>query len=112
MEAEKPKMEFTEVYTLTLNQHGQVTIPKALREKWGVSAGDSFDLYAKGKKVEIRNHATWSEVFKNLDKIRDGLPEEAKKRMREDAGKTASELLNEWADSPEGQQYFKEKYDL
>ncbi len=55
-------VEFTKA-----SSKGQVVIPKAIREKLGISEGTPFAVWSKGddillKKMKVRSEKSWDEV--------------------------------------------------
>ena len=94
---------------LTLNQHGQITLPKALRKMMGLGKGDGVKLIATSKSVTIERAETIEEVLADLDAKKSP---QVKAAIRKNAGKTTSEMRNDYVKSIDGHKYYKEKYGL
>jgi AbrB family looped-hinge helix DNA binding protein len=86
----------------TVSSQGQVTIPAKIREMFGLSAGNRIVFVPDVEKniVMVRRE---KDMFESLDEWRANLPPKAKAAMKQGAGKTANELMNEYWASPEGQ---------
>ena len=103
-------MATAEIYAnLTLNQHGQITLPKSLRKMMGLGKGDGVRLIATSKSVTIERAETIEEVLADLDAKKSP---RVKAAIRQHAGKTSAEMRDDYAKSAEGQKYYKEKYGL
>ena len=103
-------MATAEIYAnLTLNQHGQITLPKSLRKMMGLGKGDGVKLIATPKSVTIERAETIDEVLADLDAKKSP---QVKAAIRKHAGKTISEMRDDYIKSVEGQKYYKEKYEL
>ena len=103
------------VFRARISSSGQVTIPAEIRKMLGVEKNDEINFEVGDDTVTIKRPMTWDEYFENQRKW----VEAEKKRnpafakaWEENKGKTPDEMLTEWADSLEGQQYFKEKYGI
>lgn len=90
-------------YTATLTSSGQITIPKPIRDQLAIKVGSRLNLSLTNNTLTIERKKTIDEIFASLRTLNDKLPPEAKARLKKDAGKTATELMNEYWDSPEGQ---------
>jgi len=92
-------------YSSTITRSGQITLPKPLRDLLSVKPGQRIAFTAHEGEVTIKREKTLDEIFADFDAIRKKhtTPEIAAK-IKRDAGKTAHELMDEYWDSPEGQQ--------
>lgn len=97
------------MYSSTITKSGQITLPKELREFLGVKLGGRVVFHKTKTGVKIDRRMSDEEFTAKLDAISTPIPPEILKKT---AGKTVSELKDEWAKSPAGQAYFKEKYGL
>ena len=95
------------MYTVTITKSGQVTIPKELRDFLGVKPGGRITFDKEKYGVKIKRKLSDEEFLAELNK---NISPKTRKIFRKTAGKTISELKDEWAKSPAGQAYFKEKY--
>jgi bifunctional DNA-binding transcriptional regulator/antitoxin component of YhaV-PrlF toxin-antitoxin module len=95
-------------YIATISSAGQITIPVKLRKFLGVDCGDVITINTTNETATIARKKDIREVLADLDKKQTTA---VKAAIKQNKGKTASELKNEWFDSPEGQKYLGEKYD-
>lgn len=106
----KDKMAGTEIHAnLTINQHGQITLPKALRKMMGLTKGGGVKLVATPEVVTLEKAETIEEVLADLDAKK---TKKVKMAMRKNYGKSAAEMKDTYLKSAEGQRYYKEKYEL
>ena len=97
---------------LPLNMHGQITIPKSVREEMKLIPGESqVDVRLSGENLSVSRTKTLDEVEEELEAIREELPEETKEKIRKEGGKTVRELREDWEKSEAGKNYYK-KYSL
>ena len=95
------------LYRLRLNSHGQITLPKALRNALGLVPGQQVEaVQSEGQAIMVTPAKTLQDVADELDDLRRALPEKAKQAIRTNAGKTAAQLRRELDDSSEGQVYY------
>lgn len=92
-------------YTMSVTSAGQVTIPKNMREALGIT--DSVEVEMKGDKVIMTRTKTLRE---RMAEIQATFTPEMKKRIRENAGKTANQLRRELEATPEGKEYARRVY--
>ena len=95
------------MYTVTITKSGQVTLPKELRDFLGVEVGGkiTFDKVKDG--VTIRRKLTEEEFFAEMDK---NISAKTRRMIKKNAGKTVSELKDEYLRSPAGQREMRRKY--
>ena len=100
------------IYTSTMTKTGQVFFPKAVRVALGLEPGTRVTLNLKNNSVAIDRIKTVEEVSRALEELRASLPESAKQKIRENRGKTAGEIREEWLKSEEATKYYGEKYGI
>ena len=93
------------VYTMSVTSAGQVTIPKEIRDELGIT--DSVDVEKKGDKVMMVRTKTLRE---RMAEIQATFTPEMKKKIKENAGKTANQLREEMEKTPEGRAYARRVY--
>lgn len=94
-------------YSATLTRTGQITIPKAVREALGVKPGQRIVFNIEKKTAKIERQKTVDEI---TDEIHALVPDYARKNFIEkNAGKTASEIREEWLKSNEAREYYEER---
>ena len=96
-------------YAVVINSSGQITLPKAIRDILGVKIGDRVKFDVEKEDVKVSRVKDIYEVLAEIDAER--TPEQ-KARIKEIAGKTVHELMDEWDNSPEAAKYYKEKYGI
>ncbi len=94
-------------YTTTITKTGQIFLPKAVRTALNLLPGERVSLSLENESVTIQKTKSLEDVLAELDA---SMSDEARKMLKKNAGKTVRELREEWANSEEGKQYFKEKY--
>ncbi len=82
---------------------GQVTIPKAFRDALGW--GDRVLVEKRGNTVVLKKEKSYRE---KLEELWDSWTPAEKKRIRENAGKTAHELMEESLETEEGRKFAEE----
>lgn len=60
-------------YSISMTSKGQVTIPTALRKRFGFQEGQKFDVRQSGDGVLFVPQAGWDEVFDAAEKIREAI---------------------------------------
>lgn len=93
------------VYVMSITTAGQVTIPKALRERLGVTT--TVEMRQRGDKIVIERTKTLRE---KMAEIRAGFSDEERAAIRRNAGKTANQLRKEMEATPEGRAYARRVY--
>ena len=78
------------MYTTTINQNGMILLNKTAREMLGLKLGDRVTINFNKKSAMVRREISDKEFFAKLDAIKS---EKTKKRIQENAGKSASELF-------------------
>lgn len=98
-------------YVLPVNAHGQITLPKAIRQLFNIEPGETeVRITATDEKTALVQRAeTIEEVLADLDAKKSPAVRAAIERNRD---KTAAELRDEYASSEAGQAYYREKYGL
>lgn len=101
------------MYTTTITKAGQITLTKAAREALGVKASDRVTVDIKKGRLVVEPRLSDEEFFAELDKMKSP---ESLKREKEIAekykGMSVSEMIEAWANSPEGQKAIEEEYAL
>lgn len=98
------------MYASTITKTGQATIPKDVREALGVHFGERiYFTVNRDKTVSVAREMTEQEARAYLDSFN---TEETRRLIKLHAGKTVSELREEWDKSPAGRAYYREKYDI
>ncbi len=109
------KLRTGRVFQARISSSGQVTLPAEVRRILGVEKNQTVNFEVSGDEIKVKRPMTWEEFAENQRKW---VEEEKKKNpafakaWEENKGKTPDEMLTEWANSPEGQQYFKEEYGI
>jgi len=78
------------MYTTTINQNGMILLSKAVRESLNLQLGDRVTVSFNKKSAIVQKEITDEEFFAKLDAMKS---ERTKKRIQENAGKSASELF-------------------
>ena len=78
------------MYTTTINQNGMILLSKAVRESLNLRLGDRVTISFNKKSVTVQKEITDEEFFAKLDAMKS---ERTKKRIQENAGKSADELF-------------------
>ena len=89
--------------SVAITSVGQVTIPKVFRDALGWE--DRVLVEKKGNTVVLRREKSYRERLEEIDKS--WTPEE-RKRIQENAGKTAHELMEESLETEEGRKFAEE----
>ena len=100
------------IYTSTVTKTGQVFLPKAVRLALGLEPGSRVSINLKKDTIAIERKKTLEYVENTLEKLRASLPESAKEKIRQNRGKTAGEIREEWLKSEESTKYYGEKYGI
>ena len=94
---------------LTMNQHGQITLPKSLRKLMGLEKGSGLKLVASPTKATIERAETIEEVLADLDTKKSP---KVRAKIKQLSNKTVADLRDEYIKSAAGQKHYKEAYDL
>lgn len=78
------------MYTTTINQNGMILLNKAVRESLNLQLGDRVTVSFNKKSVTVQKEITDEEFFAKLDAMKS---ERTRKRIQENAGKSADELF-------------------
>ena len=97
------------MYSAVITKSGQVTLPKELREFLGLKLGGRVIFHKTKTGVNIERKMSDEEFLAELDAIGKPISLEI---LRKTADKTVSEMKDEWAKSPAGQAYYREKYGI
>ena len=97
------------MYTTTINQNGMILLNKDARKALGLKLGDRVTVDFNKDTIKVSPRTSDEVFFALLDK-RNTL--ETRAAIKRNAGKTASELRKEWAESAEGKKYLEEKYNV
>lgn len=94
-----------------VTRSGQLSFPRAIAEHLGVSFGKDRVSLA------IRNDGTVTiskqpSFMEQLEAAHAHLSPEQRSNIQRDAKKATSELIDEWAASPEGQKDLEARYDI
>lgn len=95
------------MYTVTITKSGQITLPKELREFLGVKLGGKVTFRKDKNGVNIRRKLEKDAFFAELDK---NINPKTRKIIKKSAGKSVSEMVEEYRRSPRGQKEMEEKY--
>lgn len=100
------------MFTVTITQSGQATIPKEVREVLGVEPGERISYsISRGGEVRITRELSDDDFLVQLDALKS--PESiARERevAKEYAGMSIGEMVDAWAASPEGQEELRKEY--
>lgn len=96
------------MYATTITKTGQITLNKSARDFMRIKPGDKVLVCFKNGGLFVNRMESDEEFFAALDARNS---EKTKEAIRNNAGKSIDEMRAEWAKSPAGQKYFKEKYD-
>jgi len=97
------------MYSATITQSGQVTLPKELRTFLGVKPGEKIIFNTDGNQVVIKRKLSMEEFFAEMEK---GLSPKTRALIKANAGKTVSELVSEYASSSKGKREIRKHYGL
>ena len=100
------------MYPAAITKTNQVTIPKAIREILGLTPDDTRVIYKANPdgSVTIMRDMSEEEARAYMDSF--FMDKKSQELIKKHAGKTVSELREEWDKSPEGRAYYKEKYGI
>lgn len=102
--------------TLKISSVGQVTLPSAIRKRMGVGFGDEIDIVGDGEELLLRRPETLEEnierVSRELDELKQALPNEVKQNIQKHAGWTASQYREYYGALPEARERVRAKYGL
>lgn len=98
--------------TAAVTKSGQVSLPREIANylEMDYTEGNRlrYDVLENDTIRILREPTFWE----RLEKLHSSFTPEQRAAMKADARKTASEIKDEWAKSPAGKTYFKEKYGL
>ncbi len=95
------------MYTTTINQNGMILLNKAAREALGVKLGDRVMIRTDKKRATVEREMTGEEARAYMDSL---FSAETKKRIKENAGKTVREMMDEWRESDEFRKEMEKEY--
>ncbi len=95
------------MYTTTINQNGMILLNKAAREALGVKLGDRVMIRTDKKRATVEREMTDEEARAYMDSL---FSAETKKHIKENAGKTVREMMDEWYESDELKKEMEEEY--
>ena len=97
------------MYSVTITKSGQITLPKSLRDFLGVKPGEkiTFDRDVNG--VTIKRKLSMDEFFAEIDK---NISPKTERIAKKNAGKTVTEMLNDYTKSPRGRAELRRRYGL
>ena len=99
------------IYSATITKTGQATIPKAIRDILGIDPGSNariiYHTHRDGS-VSITRDLTYDEARAYLDSYFSD--KKSKELVKKHAGKSASQLIDEWLASPAGKAHLQEEY--
>lgn len=102
--------------TLKISSVGQVTLPSSIRKMMGVGFGDEIDIVGDGKELFLRRPETLEEnierVSRELDELRQALPDEVRQNIQKHAGWTAGQYREYYGSLPEAREQVRMKYGL
>lgn len=99
------------MYATTITKSGQATIPKEVRDILGINLGERiYFTVNKDKTVSLAREMTEKEARAYLDSF--FADEEGQRLIKKHAGKSVSQLREEWDNSPEGKAYYEEEYGI
>ena len=78
---------------LTMNQHGQITLPKSLRKLMGLEKGSGLKLVASPTKATIERAETIEEVLADLDTKKSP---KVRAKIKQLSNKTVADLRDEY----------------
>lgn len=96
-----------------MSAQGQISVPVKIRELLGLKPKDTFVIKADAAtgSVNLVRQKTTKEQLAELSELREQYTtSEVRENMAKYKGMTASEIREAWDKSPEGQNYYKEKY--
>ena len=95
------------MYTTTINQNGMILLNKDARKALGLKLGDKVFINFDKNSAKIARRMSDEEFFAKMDANNS---ERTKAAIKRNAGKTVSEMRDEWAKSAAGKKYLEEKY--
>ena len=95
------------MYTTTINQNGMILLNKDARKALGLKLGDRVMINFNEKGAKVERMMSDEEFFAKMDANNS---EKTKAAIKKNAGKTVSEMRDEWVKSMAGQKYMEEKY--
>lgn len=99
----------TQTMTMTITRSGQITLPKAFREMIGVKPGERVTLEADRSRIQVRRQPSEEEFRKTL-KISPETRAIIERDKAEGRKLSASQMLDEYYDSPAGQAELEREY--
>lgn len=98
-------------YTVSITSAGQMTLPKALREKYGISSKVFVDEDKETGKIVIEREKTREEQLKEALAYIDSLwTDEERERIQANAGLTYKKAIEELEKTPEGRREIEAEY--
>ena len=95
------------MYTTRINQNGMILLNKDARKALGLKLGDMVFINFDKNSARIARRMSDEEFFAKMDANNS---EKTKAAIKKNAGKTISEMRNEWAKSMAGQKCLEKKY--
>lgn len=95
--------------TMTLSANGQITLPKAIREKMNLKPGDKIEYSLTAENQLQLSRLSSLEEF--LDELHASFTPAQKAAIKKNAGKTVRELMEENWNSPENIASRKRSYE-
>lgn len=95
------------MYTTKINQNGMILLNKDARKALGLKLGDKVFINFDKNSAKIARRVSDEEFFAKMDANNS---EKTKAAIRRNAGKTLSEMRDEWTKSVTGKKYMEEKY--
>lgn len=103
-------MKMSDYYITTITKSGQITLSKNAREVLGVHPGERIQVKINKDGISIDRKLSDEEFIAKIDEINAQSSPETKQKIKEYAGKTVNELMDIYANSPEGRAEFEEEY--
>ena len=95
---------------------GQITLPSAMRKRFGIEMGDEVSLVADDKMISIQKPETLEENVKRvsaeLEELRQSFPDDVKERIKKYAGWTVTQIREYHDNLPETREALRKKYGL
>lgn len=98
-------------YTVSITSSGQMTLPKALREKYGIFSKVFVDEDKETGKIVIEREKTREEQLKDALTYIDSIwTDDERERIQANAGLTYKKAIEDLEKSPEGRREIEAEY--
>lgn len=95
------------IYTTNLSSSGQITLPKPVRAALDIQPGAKVTIKLAGGTATVERAQSLEDMLKDFDAAKTPA---IKSAIKQNAGKSAADLREEWSDTKDGKDYYHNKY--